>query len=230
VDVHALSSPASGDLPLVSRFEVRYPLGLEGRAPADASRAGALVVGDPMGDLPYARREADLATRALSARGLAVTTLFGAQVTSSALGAKLRGASIVHWAGHASYAGEDGFESALPLADGGRFAVTDVLTLGASPRGIVLSACEASRSAGEAEGLGLAQAFLVAGADEVLAPVRPIGDALALAFAGALYAQGAADASDAGRGSLSSQARAATLRLREDQPSSDWSAYRVVTR
>jgi CHAT domain-containing protein len=57
------------------------------------------------------------------------------------------------------------------------------------PDVVVLSGCETARTgtAGP-EGFGLAQAFAVAGAREVIAAIRPVRDEVSLAVAKALYA------------------------------------------
>ena len=230
VDVHALASAATKGAPLLELAAVDYPLGLRDGGTRRGDATTALVVGDPSQDLPHARREAGVASRALVARGRSVITLLGGEVSAARLASELPRAAWVHYAGHAAFGGEEGIESALPLADGGRFAVGDLLALARAPRTVVLSACEAGRSSGRAEGLGLAQAFVVAGAEEVLAPVRPVADDVALALATAAYEATA----DAGPGpdteTFAQAARRAMLRLRVERPGADWSAYRVLAR
>lgn len=232
VDVHALVLPGRAG-PLVETVVVDYPLGLSPRAePArGAHERRAVVVGDPLSDLPHARAEAEAAARALRDR-TKVQTFLGAEATSRALTSALPRAELFHYAGHGIYAGVEGFESALPLADGGRLTVGDLLALSPAPRTVVLSGCDAARSAGAAEGLGLAQALVVAGSEEVLAPVRPVPDALAAKLADALYAAADGGGGDGGDGtfSLASRARAALARLRAENPASDWAAFRVIAR
>jgi CHAT domain-containing protein len=99
---------------------------------------------------------------------------------------------LFHYAGHAVPEGSaqapsrDGITGALLLADDGQFLVTDILALRSAPRVVVLSACE---SAGAAEGFGLAQAFLAAGAEAVIATSRPIPDGSGKALLLALHAR-----------------------------------------
>jgi dTDP-4-dehydrorhamnose reductase len=121
----------------------------------------------------------------------------------------------------------------LPLADGGRLSAGDFFALAPAPRKVVLSGCDAARSTGGAEDLGLAQALVAAGAEEVLAPIRPVSDVLAEKLATALY--GGGSASDAvcdlaGAGTLAVAARDALKRVREQDPTSDWQAFRVLAR
>jgi CHAT domain-containing protein len=94
-----------------------------------------------------------------------------------------------------------------------------------APSRVVLSACESARSGDDAppEGLGLAQAFLTAGADLVIAPTRRVPDALAADLTRALYEQ----LSDP-RGDAAEALRAAQTRLAREQPGSDWPAFRVL--
>jgi hypothetical protein len=221
VDVHAL--PFDG-APLGDKLAVDYPLGF---APAarDASQTRALVVGNPTGDLPSAEEEARLVARTLRDRG-AVTTLLRGDATATAIADALRASTLFHYAGHGVFGGLEGGESALPLADGARLTVADILALAPVPRAVVLSGCDAARSDTDAEGLGLAQAFLAAGAAEVIAPTRPVADTLAAKLAAALYA------SDPGQsnGPLAQALRRATARVREQDPALDWSAFRTLTR
>ncbi len=212
VDVHALAFEGA---PLVARVAVEYPLGLRAAAHAEAEKA--VVVGDPTGDLPRAHGEAKAVARTLAAQGPVVALLGAAAARGAALDA-MTGAGTFHYAGHGVFAGEDGFESALPLADGARITIGDVLALAPAPRRVVLSGCDAARS--EAEGLGLAQAFLAAGAEEVVAPVRPVSDALAEALANALYG--------APQPSLARALRAAQLAVRAADAQSDWAAFRAL--
>jgi tetratricopeptide (TPR) repeat protein len=216
VDVHAL--PFEG-VPLVARVMVDYPLGL--RAPGGDVPDRAVVVGDPTGDLPRARSEAKAVARTLSMQ-TKVDSLIGTAATRRAVGEALPGAGVLHYAGHGLFGGEDGFESSLPLAEGGRLTIGDVLALSPAPRKIVLSGCEAAKSEGESEGLGLAQAFLAAGAYEVVAPVRPVSDTLAERVSIALYED------TNGKDSLARALRAAQLAVCAADPSADWKAFRVL--
>ena len=162
----------------------------------------ALVVADPGGNLPGAREEARAVTAALRARGASVLLLEGEAATHAAVVAALTNPAtrLFHFAGHGIYEGRDGWESALPLATGA-LAVADVLALARVPEQVVLSGCDTGRAGTSAasEGLGLGQAFVVAGARAVVAATRPIEDKKTLPFMRALYgdSRGPLDLSEA---------------------------------
>lgn len=194
VDLHAL--PWEGR-PLVDRLPVVYGLDLpaEDRGAGGGAAAGgapiAVVVSDPLDDLPSARREGAEVAAALAGAGWGVRRLEGRQATSAALSAVLAepGVTLLHYAGHAEVFGRDGWESALSLAAGGRLTVGDILALPKVPPRVVLSGCDTARTAdtARAEGLGLAQAFAVAGSRAVVASARPVDDREARALMAALY-------------------------------------------
>jgi cellulose synthase operon protein C len=229
VDFHALAYDGA---PLVATVAVEYPLdlGQAANAPPAAPLAPprALVVADPTLDLKSARDENDHVVRALRDGGFRVDVLTGPEATSAALLPRVAQADLFHYAGHGVFGGREGWESALPLAGGGRLTVGDVLAASAVPSRVVLSGCDAARSAADspAASLGLAQAFVVAGADFAIAPTRPVDDRAAARMSNALYGRlangGPVDAAEA--------LREAQNRLRTEDPSLDWSAFRVVGR
>lgn len=136
----------------------------------------ALVVGDPDFDLPGARREAEAVVVALRrSPGLVVTrapTLGVVQLLS-----EIEKVDLFHFSGHAAVAGRLGWESALQLKGGNRLELSDLLTLHQAPRVVVLSGCETGRLDSAAmTSMSLAHAFLIAGADVVVASSQPIDD------------------------------------------------------
>jgi tetratricopeptide (TPR) repeat protein len=178
-DLHTL--PVGG-MALQEHAPVAYSLDLSGqRRATDAAGSGLLVVADPGGTLSHAREEGEQIPAA-SAR------LLGGQASRAAVLAALPDADRFHYAGHAEYRHDDALGARMSLADGD-LLIGDILALSRAPRQVVLSACEGSRSPpGPVETWGLAQAFLIAGADEVLAASRPVDDAAGAALARALYA------------------------------------------
>ncbi|MDC0744109.1 CHAT domain-containing protein [Polyangium mundeleinium] len=188
LDLHAL--PFDG-APLGARLPVVHGAGFDRpeRPPSEGPLA-ALVVADPRGNLPGAREEARTVAAALRARGASVLLLEGEAATHAAVVAALTDPAthLFHFAGHGLYEGRDGWESALPLATGA-LAVADVLALARVPEQVVLSGCDTGRAGTSAasEGLGLGQAFVVAGARAVVAATRPIEDKKTLPFVHALY-------------------------------------------
>jgi hypothetical protein len=156
--------------------------------PAAARRAGgpALVVGDPRGDLPWARREAEAVGGQLG-----IQPLLGTEASWSTVYTGLDGAGVAHLAAH----GEGvGWSSALRLA-GGALDVADVLTLRAAPARVVLSACGAGQ---EFDGVGLAQAFILAGSAQVVAARGRVADEATAALGPQLHAH--SDLAEALRG------------------------------
>lgn len=194
VDFHAL--PWRGRA-LVLHAEVAYGLDLPpnddaSEAPSSAAAAGrAFVVGDPTSDLPAALAEAEAASSALARAGFRVDTLMRGAALGRAVRAGLGVVELFHYAGHGAFAGRDGWESALPLAESGKLAVGDLLALPRAPRLVVLAGCETGRSGapGGASALGLAQAFLVAGSEQVLASTRKIDDNVTKGAMDVLYAR-----------------------------------------
>ena len=231
VDFHAL--PWQGR-PLIASVPVAYAVDLpvlpgSDRAPLGALSKALLVV-DPRGDLEGARRAGREVRSALAATGgWQIVELTGQAATASRTVSALADADLLHYAGHGAFGGRGGWQSALFLADSGRLTVGDILALPRAPQRVVLSGCETARGSEEVgvETVGLAQAFVVVGAQEVIAAIRPVKDALAQTLSRALYAHGAAAHS---RTSLVAALRAAQLEIQQAQPTDDWSAFRVLVR
>lgn len=224
VDFHAL--PLGGDV-LLAAGPVVYGSDLERRPVEPAVHPPhALLVADPGGDLPAARREADAVAAALSppAGDWRLRSLRGTAATGAAVRDLLPHVDLVHYAGHAVFAGFGGWESALPLADGSRLTVGDVLTLERVPRWIVLSGCETAGTErpAAAESVTLAHAFLAVGAESVVATTRPVADATANRLIAAFYRAWT------GGSPASVALRDAQLGLRRDDPAADWAAFRLV--
>jgi tetratricopeptide (TPR) repeat protein len=216
---------------LLDRVSVSY--GFDAPSPAaSASPAGsagarvALVVADPTSDLPVAKRESEEISAILRAQpGWSVTFLVNDQASSARVRDALGTAALFHYAGHGWFGGRAGFESALGLAEGGSLTVGDVLALPRAPALVVLAACETARSTDDTggEGLGLAHAFLAAGARGVVAPMRAVEDSLAARVSGALYASMVTKEFDAALA-----LRNAQRAVRATAPDADWAAFRLV--
>lgn len=216
VDVHAL--PWRGR-PLSAYASVVY--GLDAGTSTRASAGlGAAVVADPLGDLPSARDEAADVARQLRRLGAEVEVLSGIDTSRARLEQLLDRVDHLHYAGHGRFDGALGLDSHLPLSGGTMLSVGDVLLRARVPRRIVLSSCDSARTAalGGVQ-LGLAQAFVLAGAHEVVAATRPVPDALARRVASALYT-GAGEP-------LAISLQRAQLALLHESPREDWAAFRV---
>lgn len=140
-----------------------------------------LVVADPLGDLPLAAQEGRVVAERLGGRA---TLLVGPMGTVARVQSELGRHDLLYFAGHAVLAGHEGWDSHLKLAGGGRLDLADLLTLPRPPRRVVLTSCEAAQSVdlGGLGGFGIAQALVLAGAEAVLGPVRPITDKSAAAL------------------------------------------------
>jgi tetratricopeptide (TPR) repeat protein len=178
--------------PLIARTEVVYRVDLpelDDRLPSVEGSQDALVVTNPTGDLAAARSEGDLVTRALGPSRL--VRLDGPNATRDSLLRTLPTVRLFHYAGHALAEGPSGAESSLILAEGERADLGDLLALPRMPEVVFLAACEAGGAPGGHSAMGLAQAFLAAGARFVVAPQGPVHDAETHAFVSTLYRGGA---------------------------------------
>jgi len=137
-------------------------LGCRSRPPA----TGVRVVGDAGADLPSARREA----RWVGER-FRIAPLVGERATRAAV--LDGGGDLLHVAAHATLAGGAG---ALVLADG-IVSADEIALAPAAPQLVVLAACS-SAAALDPDQLGaLSSAYLIAGARQVIATSRAVGDA-----------------------------------------------------
>ena len=160
--------------------------------PTGLEATRAVIIADPTGNLPQTRVEATRIEPGLQAAIGPVTRIQGAAAGRASVLAALEEAEHLHYAGHARHAGFEGWGSALPVRDG-VIELGDLLALPRVPRSVVLSGCEAGKTAGEhVFGVGLAHALLVRGAHWVIAPVRVVDDAVAARVGEALYQHRAA--------------------------------------
>jgi tetratricopeptide (TPR) repeat protein len=240
IDFHKLPW---GRAPLIESLPVTYGIDV-GERSGQAKRASgadtirhALVVGDPQDDLPKAREEARALAEGLEKAGWSTRRLLGAEATYGAVREALNqhAPDLFHYAGHGRFAGREGWESGLPLADHGELSIGDVLALPRAPSVVVLSACEGAKAqgAGAVEGLGLAHAFLSAGADAVVASTRPVNDTLAESIVMSLYGGASNGASGVIAGLRSAEDAAKRLQKTAlvemaRKPDGDWASFRVL--
>ncbi|MCB9727280.1 MAG: CHAT domain-containing protein [Deltaproteobacteria bacterium] len=213
--------------PLAARLPVVYAVDLPPLAGSAPNRSSAaLVVADPARNLAGAQAEVG-AVRALLAQGSgAPVELTGPEATLAAVQERLPEAGLFHFAGHGWFGGLGGWESALGLAGGQRLTVGDILALPRVPATVVLSGCETGRSdrSGPGASLGLAESFVIAGAEAVVAATRPVDDALAQAMSEALYQEG----QQALRADPASALARAQAHIRAEQPDADWASFRLI--
>lgn len=134
--------------------------------PAGDRSRNAIVLADPRGDLPGARREA-----AIVAALLGTTSVVGDQATSQALfGAS--GGDVLHVAAHADIETGGGV---LALYDQAVSAL-EIAARRLGPALVVLSACDSALSHDAELAGALSTAFLASGSAQVIATLRPISD------------------------------------------------------
>ena len=144
-------------------------------------KSGTLLVGDPLTELPplpCAREEVEMIGRMLGS-----TPLIGTQATKDEVLARLDSIALVHIAAHGNM--ETG-EIALASTKGVKkniLTMRDVLGVQMRARLVVLSCCHSARGEIKAEGVvGIARAFLGAGARSVLVSLWAIDDEATLEF------------------------------------------------
>ncbi len=223
LDVHALFWRGR---PLIDHAAVVYPsdgAALDVHRTPRRDQADALIVADPQEDLRAARGEGDGVAGAL--RGVfSVHLRAGSQASRDAVVRDLATTQFFHFAGHGTYEGIDGWDSALLLAKSERLAASDVLALPHIPPEVVLSGCDTARaSSGDAaEGLGMASAFIAGGSITVVAAARAVKDDTSAKLMAELY-RGVA------RGlSLQEAAREAERLLLAFPEHADAAAFRVL--
>ena len=148
------------------------------RRRATDSAGTDVVAGDPLGDLAFARDEAESVGRRLG-----VAPLIGPDATRGALAAAAPAARVIHLAAHAQFDPVDPLGSAVLLADGS-WTARDLIATTLSSQLVVLSACESGRLEplrGD-EVAGLSMAILHAGARRVLVTLWPVDDRAAQLF------------------------------------------------
>lgn len=222
VPFHALPF---GDAVLLDVAPVVYALDLPPRELRPAQTGKAVVVANPSDDLPHAEREARAVAGQLAAAGWSVEDHIEAEAGRSQLTDALADAALLHYAGHGTHGGVDGWGAALLLHDGDRLEVSDILALPRVPDAVVLSGCDtATVELGTvAGGMNLSRAFVLAGARWVVAADGEIDDELAEAMGVALYEGAVPKDGFDGPEAL----RRAQLRLRRTHPDR-WRAFRVV--
>ena len=193
VDLHRLSWSGA---PLSQRFSVTYGVDTFRRAaPATAPAAGKVAVVVAITgrawNLYMTGAEARAVEAALEADRWEVITRDGRSATRAEVKRLLlrEDVGLFHYAGHGFRRGRDAWDSYLTLAGDDRLTIADVLGLRRVPPRIVLSSCETD-AAGEGAvvaGLGLAPAFVLAGADAAVAMRSDPKDFLMKAVMSELY-------------------------------------------
>lgn len=209
--------------PLLAHADVVYSLDLPVRAASNAV-GGALIVGDPLGDLEGAREEVDAVRAAHVASGVEVVSLVGQQATGPNVRRLLPQVRHLHYAGHSTTAGAFGWDSTLRLAHDTSLTVADIVAFERVPQTVVLLSCHGGHVSRDprSQGVSLAAAFLFAGSEAVIAMATPVAEAEALLLASSFHVP-PTDAS-----ALSVTYRTATLHLLETTASgAAWQGLRL---
>jgi CHAT domain-containing protein len=155
-------------------------------ANSDQAKDSMLVLADPAGDLPAARREGE----ALAAMYPGGVSLFQERATQQALQAGLAGGSLLHLATHGEVDPDDPSRSYLVLAQGQRLNAETIFALPIQGvRMVTLSACNTAIGATEpaASVVSLAESFWVTGPGCVVATLWAVNDESTAQFMVELY-------------------------------------------
>lgn len=223
VDVHLL---AWSGATLIEHKVVVYGAelpALERDPDAEAMDRRALLVADPTRDLSGPSEEVATVGGALVKRGwdLGEGPLLRGEAYRERVLRQLEGADLFYYAGHAAHDGPHGQGLSLPpyaggtptlpaqleLASGTTLEIQDILTLTLVPRHVVLNGCQTGVPSGVGEGMSLALAFLVAGAEEVVATLEDEQDELGLAIGEGLARELSSDIDGLAGGLQRTQAR-----------------------
>lgn len=189
VPFHALPFPGSPERMLVDVVAVGHGLDLAAAPQAGAEADRVAVIVGPPSNLRHAPAEIDDVSRRLDEAGWTVRRIEGDAATGATVRAALPSADLMHYVGHARSDGIGGWSSALTLARDSSLGVADVLALPQVPRSVVLNGCETGRADPQAlaGGMSMAHAFVLGGAELVVAADRELDDAAAAALMRAFY-------------------------------------------
>jgi CHAT domain-containing protein len=195
-----------------------------------------LIVADPatridgLGRLPRAAAEGNAVRARLEGLGWKVQMLAGEDAAHNDVVAALARVGWLHYAGHGIQAGHSGWQSALPLAGEARLDVPDILNAPRVPPSIVLSACDTGGTASSrGASMQLATAFLLAGAQFVVAAQDEVSDESAQRFSAALY--GAVEGAVEGDLRGPELVHRAVVALKSTgEPMSTWAGFQVWVR
>lgn len=212
VDLHSLLWNRA---PLIESKSVVYRVdGLE--APVEPPSAGSsVVIADPSGDLPSALASGQQLAARLRADKVPVTTVFGPDASFEATRRSIQEAETLYFFGHAQPVRSGSIEGGLQLARTELLTSEDVLSMRRAPRRVLLGVCggAAERTPGPiGPRLGIAQAFVLKGAQAVLATTRPVADQMAGRLEAAV---------------LDAPTWLSAIRtIAKEHPAEDWAAFR----
>ncbi len=184
-----LPDPAFPEKELGQRLAITYGLDVPivQRASTPRQERRMLVVAPPS-NLDAAQAERDAVVAAAGDGRVKLQLLNGHDATGDAVRSALTTVDLAHFIGHAA-SEDEGWTGQFRLARGDVLEVEDVLALEAVPQTLVLAGCETGRvdSIALAGGMSLAHAFMLAGADTVVAASTQIPDLATAALARPFY-------------------------------------------
>lgn len=170
--------------PSLAAMVLHYSLGLGQQREAaelelELEPRAAVVAGAT--DLAAVTREAGRVAETLRGHGWQVDSSWSPTATEQP--------TLLHYSGHGHHTGVAGWRSFIEVPGFGPLTAAGLVAIQRAPNVVVLGACSAGSSDGEIidGGMNLAAAFLLAGAELVVAPSGPVDDETALALAGELY-------------------------------------------
>ena len=206
----ALIVPGSPEAFLVERYQVSYApsasvwlrLGQRREVPPPQ---GVLALAPRSGALPGSRAEVDAIRRIYGERARVLT---GGAASEHAFRATAPHYGVIHLATHGTLNQQNPLFSYLTLGAGGgedgRLEVQELFDMPLNARLVVLSACQTALGSGTLadvpagdDWVGLVQAFLTAGASNVLATLWPVEDLPTAALMERFYGEFAAGRSEA---------------------------------
>ena len=204
---------------------------VEGRGHRQAQALNMLIVTDPQGNLPAAAREGVIIQEALSAEAQRLRiTLRRQRIDAQTVLAALPQYEALHYAGHADYDLQDPAQSGWRL-DQGKVTARDILQQGQTapaPALVFCNACQSGQTdawsasqSGEQGVYGLANAFLLAGAQHYIGSVWEAPDEPCATFATAFY-QALAQGFSVGEAVRHARL---TLAERDGDESAVWASY-----
>ena len=231
VDVHLLQWNGRR---LIEHLPVAYGAELPALEFAPPAEPMALLVADPTESLSLAPKEVRQASEWMTAQGWSLKIPTLDEASREWVLNELKRASLFYFAGHGEHDVGEARDRALPPYAGGTrdwpariklkpptaIEVQDVLMLDYSPRYVALLGCETGVTGGGG-GMSLALAFLVAGAEEVVATPVETEDSTALATGLGLLTGMSASGVDLAEGLRHAQARM----LREGAPVGRYRAW-----
>ncbi|MCA9555461.1 MAG: CHAT domain-containing protein [Myxococcales bacterium] len=185
--------------------------------PIRAKSNVVLLLGDDRPNLSSSREIQEVALL-LGQNGILTERPLLANLTPNTLASLLSRAQKLHFAGHAERS-ETALRTGLRLRDDLWLTVADVLASTHVPETVVLSGCDTSRHRLEDASWSMTDAFLIAGAHEVVGTDRAVGGELARIVMRHFYESS---------GSATSRLFDATRAVARAVPDADWAAFRIT--